>query len=139
MSVINQAKKQKKIEHFPYTTWNPSWSCSIQTSENISSMKSSSVSERCLRGCFFFQACKERFCNRVVQRRSRIGERLFDPQLSEPFSEIEVRILNTLIAVKRQSSWPFPPFESFFERVPELRGAEKTAIPRSLTQRTGRQ
>ena len=25
-----------------YTTWNPSWSCSIPTSENISSMKSSS-------------------------------------------------------------------------------------------------
>ena len=44
MSVINQAKKQKKIEHFPYTTWNPSWSCSIPTSENISSMKSSSLS-----------------------------------------------------------------------------------------------
>ena len=29
MPVINQAKKQKKIEHFPYTTWNPLWSCSI--------------------------------------------------------------------------------------------------------------
>ena len=43
------------LSHFPYTTWNPSWSCSTPTSENISSMKSSSVSERRLRGCFFFR------------------------------------------------------------------------------------
>ena len=28
----------------PYTTWNPSWSCAIPTSENISAMNSSSVS-----------------------------------------------------------------------------------------------
>jgi len=25
MPAINQAKKQKKIEHFPYITLNPSW------------------------------------------------------------------------------------------------------------------
>ena len=43
------------LSYTPYTTWNPSWSCSIPTSENISSMNSSSVSVRRLRGCFFFR------------------------------------------------------------------------------------
>ena len=47
-----------------------------------------------------------------------IGKRLIHPQLSEPLSEEEVRILASLVAVECQTCRSFPPFKSFLERIP---------------------
>ena len=51
-----------------------------------------------------FHADEEGFCDRIIQRDSWIRERLRDFHISEVFSENEVSILRTLIAMKSQSA-----------------------------------